>query len=130
MFFRLLSRYVPNEVVFYFVWLKSLSFPGDSGGPIFQWAGQYWEQVGIVSYGDGCAQPGLPGVYTRLSYYYQWIEEILERDGEHLEPPVPAYATSTPRVSSSAYKYSLNALIIELSVLFLCKDQIWNMYIR
>ncbi|CAF4381653.1 unnamed protein product, partial [Rotaria sordida] len=27
------------------------SCQGDSGGPIFQWTGQYWEQVGIVSYG-------------------------------------------------------------------------------
>ena len=106
--------------------LKSLSLSGDSGGPVFQWAGQYWEQVGIVSYGDGCAQPGLPGVYTRLSYYYHWIEQILERDGEHLEPPISPYTTD----SNSAYQSSRNVLIMGLSVLFLCKDQIWNMYIR
>lgn len=59
---------------------------GDSGGPIFQWAGQYWEQVGIVSHGAGCADAGYPGIYTRLSYYYDWINDILNTTNEHLEP--------------------------------------------
>ncbi|CAF4049096.1 unnamed protein product [Rotaria sp. Silwood2] len=59
---------------------------GDSGGPIFQWTGHYWEQVGIVSYGYGCADPGYPGIYTRLSYYYDWVNDILQSQGEHLEP--------------------------------------------
>jgi secreted trypsin-like serine protease len=36
---------------------------GDSGGPLVV-AGQL---VGIVSWGTGCAEPGHPGVYTRLS---------------------------------------------------------------
>lgn len=38
---------------------------GDSGGPLTV-AG---ELVGLVSYGRGCARPGQPGVYTRLSRY-------------------------------------------------------------
>jgi secreted trypsin-like serine protease len=74
--------------------IKSILFLGDSGGPIFQWTGQYWEQVGIVSYGDGCAQPGKPGVYTRLSYYYDWINNILKNDNEHLEPEFSSDGTS------------------------------------
>ncbi len=48
---------------------------GDSGGPIFQWIGDRWEQVGIVSYGDGgCGTKGFPGVFTRISYFHDWIE--------------------------------------------------------
>ena len=38
---------------------------GDSGGPLV--VGD--TLIGIVSWGDGCAKPGKPGVYTRVSTY-------------------------------------------------------------
>jgi len=43
---------------------------GDSGGPMFRRDGSNaWIQVGIVSWGDGCARPNKPGVYTQVSYF-------------------------------------------------------------
>ena len=43
---------------------------GDSGGPMFRRdAANAWIQVGIVSWGEGCARANKPGVYTQVSYF-------------------------------------------------------------
>ncbi|WP_406196817.1 MULTISPECIES: S1 family peptidase [unclassified Streptomyces] len=43
---------------------------GDSGGPMFRRdASNAWIQVGIVSWGIGCARPNAPGVYTEVSTF-------------------------------------------------------------
>jgi len=43
---------------------------GDSGGPMFRRdAADAWIQVGIVSWGDGCARPNKPGVYSQVSTF-------------------------------------------------------------
>jgi secreted trypsin-like serine protease len=56
---------------------------GDSGGPIFQWIGDRWEQVGIVSYGEmGCATEGYPAVFTRISYFHDWIESHIHNNNQ------------------------------------------------
>uniref|UniRef100_A0A673K497 Zgc:165423 n=1 Tax=Sinocyclocheilus rhinocerous TaxID=307959 RepID=A0A673K497_9TELE len=48
---------------------------GDSGGPMVIKQGSKWIQAGIVSFGEGCAQPNFPGVYTRVSKYQNWINQ-------------------------------------------------------
>ncbi|MBX3197442.1 MAG: serine protease [Labilithrix sp.] len=45
----------------------------DSGGPLFMMFGQVPVQVGIVSFGDGCARANSSGVYTRVSNYAAWL---------------------------------------------------------
>lgn len=55
------------------------SCSGDSGGPL-----QYFPNnestvanvVGIVSFGISCGTE-LPGIYTRIAYYLDWIEPIV-----------------------------------------------------
>ncbi len=50
------------------------SCQGDSGGPLMKVAVSGCPyQVGVVSWGYGCARPGVPGVYTRVSAYADWI---------------------------------------------------------
>ncbi|CAG0912669.1 unnamed protein product [Notodromas monacha] len=48
------------------------SCQGDSGGPMTL-ASDKRTLVGIVSWGQGCARPGYPGVYTEVSYFLDWI---------------------------------------------------------
>jgi len=52
------------------------SCQGDSGGPLVVQHGnsKLWIQIGIVSYGIGCARAATPGVYTRVSAYIDWIQ--------------------------------------------------------
>ena len=49
---------------------------GDSGGPLFgRDASGALKVVGATSFGEGCAQPGKPGVYARVgdSVLREWI---------------------------------------------------------
>lgn len=54
---------------------------GDSGGPLLAWGQDklnprrvYWYCAGITSFGTReCAKPGWPGIYTRVSFFVNWI---------------------------------------------------------
>ncbi len=50
---------------------------GDSGGPLIKRGllARNDVQVGVVSWGLGCAHENFPGVYARVSSQYEWIKE-------------------------------------------------------
>lgn len=53
---------------------------GDSGGPLMLPEKSsrntfYYNLIGIVSYGIGCARAGIPGVYASVPHFSDWIKE-------------------------------------------------------
>ncbi|XP_045512669.1 serine protease snake-like isoform X2 [Pieris brassicae] len=57
---------------------------GDSGGPLqvkiplpITSQGSIHYVIGITSFGIGCAQPNIPGIYTRVSSFIDWIEDVV-----------------------------------------------------
>lgn len=49
---------------------------GDSGGPLLANVDDEPAQVGIVSWGNGCARRGFYGAYSEIATYHDWIEQV------------------------------------------------------
>lgn len=74
------------------------SCQGDSGGPLVVNAAGAWRQVGVVSFGQGCADPNAYGVYARVAEFYTWVTERVD-----LQPVVTATPTTgTPTATHTA----------------------------
>ncbi len=73
---------------------------GDSGGPmIVNYEGQV-QQVGIVSFGFGCALPNFYGVYTDIPYFIGWINQYVYVGEPEFEPELLAARTPTPTTTT------------------------------
>jgi Trypsin len=69
------------------------SCEGDSGGPLTILPGdrdiRKVRLIGIVSFGRGCAEAGVPGVYTRVESYFDWIQAATKRTDRFYRLPEP-----------------------------------------
>jgi secreted trypsin-like serine protease len=50
---------------------------GDSGGPLVTLTDEAFTLIGVTSWGLGCATPGYPGVYARVTSALPWIRRQL-----------------------------------------------------
>jgi len=57
------------------------SCQGDSGGPLMALQGGLYKQIGIVSFGSGCALPDAYGVYTRVDEFSGWVTSFTGTTG-------------------------------------------------
>ncbi len=64
----------PNMVCSGFPQGEKDACQGDSGGPLLALNNGQLEQIGITSFGEGCARPDRPGVYTNVLEFLNWIE--------------------------------------------------------
>jgi secreted trypsin-like serine protease len=84
------TELVPNEEICAGNWSAGGvdTCQGDSGGPMFRRDNaNAWVQVGIVSWGYGCARPQNPGVYSQVSTFAAAIAAAAANLGGITPPP-------------------------------------------
>ena len=86
--------------------------PGDSGSPLVKYSRKFGpELIGLVSNGAASCRMGLPGIFTRVSHYYDWVHVAMDTaarvgssEPHHLHPHHSHHHHHTPRRWSN-YKY-------------------------
>jgi secreted trypsin-like serine protease len=70
---------------------------GDSGGPLFVRGATAAADVavGLTSFGEGCAQKGVPAGYTNLRKYAAWVAATLKAEGFVMPAPATPIKTKT-----------------------------------
>ncbi|XP_028632469.1 serine protease 38 [Grammomys surdaster] len=83
---------------------------GDSGSPLVCKLNQTWLQIGIVSWGRGCAQPLYPGVFANVSYFLNWIRYHVETTPN--PPEIFPSLSSSPRNTLNIFVTIMGSLLV------------------
>jgi len=94
---------------------------GDSGGPLFVSTDEGYVLIGLTSFGHPDCSKGHPTIFTRISYFVDWIESVvgkLESTAYEIPivngpPPNSGTTTSNPNMG-----FSLAAIIAFVGLLF------------
>jgi secreted trypsin-like serine protease len=70
---------------------------GDGGGPLVcaREDGRY-VLAGVTSWGIGCGQKDVPGVYAKVTSFLDWIKGVMAEFTTPLPPPKPSPIPSLP----------------------------------
>ncbi len=84
------------------------SCSGDSGGPIVVESGGTWKLAGIVSWGEGCAEPGYYGVNTRIAALADYINAAIVPETNkvyvpHLTTDIPDWLDALQADNNSSH---------------------------
>ena len=88
---------------------------GDSGGPLLIDTNTGYQQIGIVSWGRGCAASGYPGVYARIAEFEQWRTDTMT--GVVIARP-ELFSTTTLDATSSIIATVANNTDVEQELTF------------
>ena len=88
------------------------SCQGDSGGPLIVKEDGEWLQVGVVSWGHGCARANKYGIYARVSKYVEWIEGRIgsETGNQTKKPSIVVQPKSILIEPGSDVSFSVDAI--------------------
>ncbi|XP_027697962.1 serine protease 38-like [Vombatus ursinus] len=92
---------------------------GDSGSPLVCEFSETWIQVGIASWGMACVPPVSPSVFSRVSYYLDWIEQtkkishkLLPTKASNVRKVVEVSKTPQPTSYASASQISVQPVLL------------------
>ena len=107
---------------------KGDTFSG-SGGPlaVLDQDGSY-RQIGIVSWGKGCARQGYPGVYTRLTALLPWLTETIKTSKEgrwsRTRSVINIFLDSPKSVQSSCQTSFFKSTFLKYLICYECRGSL------